>query len=106
MISLNDIISNVNNEFADRKIYFGLSEVPESIILPESWKSFGLSLDEAPTYPVEWHSYITEFPSVIALLNDSLLGTALLASEKVEMLYIFHDANGFYYYLGGLPIGG
>lgn len=106
MIRLNDIVEDIKSTFTGRKFFFDRAEVSAGIVLPKAWESFGLRLDDAPAYPDSWQSYSTEFPSVIALLNNSLLGTVLLADDKLELLYVFHDANGFYYYIGGLPVEG
>ncbi|MNJ63841.1 hypothetical protein D3C77_597660 [compost metagenome] len=29
----------------------------------------------------------------------------MLGGREIELLYIFHDSNGFYYYVGGAPLG-
>lgn len=104
MINMNDMVKDIAGMFADRKVCFTRSDVPSNVVLPESWEGFGLDLDKAPKYPEAWQNYSNEFPSVIALLNDSLLGTVLLVGGKLELLYVFHDASGFYYYVGGVPV--
>lgn len=106
MITLNDIFQDVKDAFSDRIICFDRKDVPPGIGLPKSWEQFGLNLEGSPVYPQGWSAFSNEFPSVIALFNDSLLGTALLLGDKVELLYIFHDASGFYYYVGGMPVEG
>lgn len=40
----------------------------------------------------------------MSLLNPCLMGTAVVVSEEVELIYIFHDAAGFYYYIGARPL--
>lgn len=105
MIVLNDIIQDIHKNFSNRKICFDRKDVPLGVDLPEAWGRFGLCLNETPTYPLGWKSFANEFPSVVALLDEGLLGTALLVDDVMELLYVFHDANGFYYYVGGLPVG-
>lgn len=104
MITLNDIVQDISNTFSGCKICFDRKDVPANISLPKSWQLFGLNLEGSPVYPQGWKSFSSEFPSVISLLDDSLLGTVLMLGAYVELVYIFHDANGFYYYVGGMPV--
>lgn len=106
MITLNDLCQDVKGAFSGSIICFDRKEVPPGIVLPKSWEQFGLSLEVSPVYPQGWSSFSNEFPSVIALFNDSLLGTVLLLGDEIELLYVFHDASGFYYYVGGMPVEG
>ncbi|MHA7116889.1 SMI1/KNR4 family protein [Pseudomonas promysalinigenes] len=104
MITLNDIIQVIENTFADCKICFDHNDVPADLCLPKSWERFGLNLESSPVYPQSWNSFSNEFPSVISLFNGSLLGTVLMLGASVKLVYVFHDANGLYYYVGGMPV--
>ncbi|AHC82908.1 SMI1/KNR4 family protein [Pseudomonas shirazica] len=106
MITLNDIVQDIGNTFSDYKICFSRMDVPSDVALPKSWEQFGLALEGSPVYPQGWKSFSSEFPSVISLLNDSLLGTVLMLGDSIELVYVFHDVNGFYYYVGGVPVEG
>lgn len=103
MITVNDITQALRDIFPDREVCFDLTDVPQNITLPRGWEKFGLSLETVPAYPDDWNSFAHEFPTTIALLKNCLLGTALLIDDEVEMVYVFHDGNSFYYYVGGTP---
>jgi len=104
MIGIDDVVQSINATFSGCKVCFSRKDVPQNLVLPKDWELFGLRLEETAVYPQRWDSFSNEFPSVIALLRDCLLGTVLLLGDEVEMLYVFHDGKGFYYYLGGMPV--
>lgn len=104
MITLSSIIQDLGNRFPHYKLCFALEDIPQDIVLPKEWEKFGVSLEIAPAYPDSWSSFLNEFPSIIRLLNNCLLGTAVLLGSKIEMVYIFHDGNSLYYYVGGAPV--
>jgi len=102
--TLDDIAKNLADTFPRHKICLELKEVPRGVTLPRSWENFGLRPEVAPVFPDGWNSFSNEFPSIIALFNDCLLGTALLLGDDVELAYIFHDGSSLYYYVGGRPV--
>jgi len=106
IITRSDIIKDLGTTFSHRKVCYELKDVPRDVALPRGWDRFGLSLDIAPAYPGGWTSFSDEFPSTIALLNDCLLGTVVLLGAKIEMAYVFHDGDRFFYYVGGTPVEG
>ncbi|MFJ3468098.1 hypothetical protein [Pseudomonas sp. NPDC090201] len=101
---VNDVVEAVRAEFLDRKIYFTPDDVPANVAVPTGWQNFGVYSGGAPGFPAAWQSFSEELPWVLSLLNIGLIGTAILDGDSLELLYVFHDANGLYYYVGGLPL--
>lgn len=59
MITLNDIVQDIENTFADCKICFDHNDVPADLCLPKSWERFGLNLESSPVYPQSWNFFQT-----------------------------------------------
>ncbi len=104
MTTPDDIVRDLGDTFPHHKVCLSPKDVPRDVALPRSWENFGLRPDVAPVFPAGWSSFSNEFPSTIALFNDCLLGTALLLGDEIELVYIFHDGNSLYYYIGGRPV--
>jgi len=104
MITLEGVVEKVKTSFVDRDVYFSPNELPANVIIPAEWEEFGAVFSEKPRFPAAWNSFADKLPWVLSLLDTCLVGTFVLGGEKVELLYVFHDANGLYYYTGGLPL--
>lgn len=104
MMTLNNVAEVVRNKFLDRNVYFTDKELPTGFFVPDEWKDFGLSAESSSRFPSSWHLFVDELPWVLSLLDLGLIGTAILDGDNIELLYIFHDVNGLYYYIGGLPL--
>lgn len=86
-------------------IYFSKNELPAGVSLPKEWQEFGVISEDAPKFPTSWQLFANDLPWILSLLDVGLIGTAVVHDSALELLYIFHDANGLYYYTGGLPLG-
>ena len=104
MITLDDVVDQTRACFAGRDVYFAASELPENLVLPGEWMDFGVVLKNEQRFPLSWNIFRNDLPWVFSLLERCLIGTVIVAGEDVELAYIFHDANGLYYYVGGLPL--
>jgi hypothetical protein len=102
-MTLNEVIEATKLNFQD-KIYFSPKDLPAGIVIPSEWKNFGLDFESTPKFPAVWKIFADELPWVLSLLDLGLIGTAVLDGNSLELIYIFHDANGLYYYTGGLPL--
>lgn len=102
-MTLNEVIEATRLNFQG-DIYFSLEDFPPGIIIPSEWKNFGLNAENAPKFPATWHIFAGELPWVLSLLELGLIGTAVWDGNSLELIYIFHDTNGLYYYIGGLPL--
>ncbi|MBF7142717.1 MULTISPECIES: SMI1/KNR4 family protein [Pseudomonas] len=99
-----EIVQQFKADFAGKDVYLSLSELPQGLVIPEGWEGFGIRGTEPPRFPDAWHLFKNEFPWVTSLLDVGLLGTAILKDNTVNLIYVFHDSNGLYYYVGGAPI--
>lgn len=104
MMNVTEIIEATKAAFAERDVYFSLAQLPPDLEIPGEWQNFGIAFSETPSFPLAWRAFCDELPWLTALLDRCLLGTAILAGSPTELLYIFHDANGLYYYIGGEPL--
>lgn len=104
MITLENVVEQVKTCFVDRDVFFSPNELPADVVVPTGWKEFGAVFSEQPKFSVAWYSFADKLPWVLSLLDTCLIGTFVLGGEKIELLYVFHDANGLYYYVGGLPL--
>lgn len=104
IITLDAIAADLGDTFPLHKVYLKRQDVPQDVELLGNWENFGLRPEVTTFFPDCWNSFSNEFPSIIALFNDCLLGTALLLGDDVELAYIFHDGSSFFYYVGGKPI--
>ncbi|MDO7912170.1 hypothetical protein Q6A49_16665 [Pseudomonas sp. 22-AL-CL-001] len=104
MALVDKVLQRVGEAFPGRSIFFDPSDVPADIEVPAAWSGFGLCHSGTPNYPKAWNQFVDEFPSVVEIHTECLLGTALLIGEELELLYVFHNASGLYYYLGGAPV--
>lgn len=104
MINFDGILNEVRSKFSDREVYFSSAEIPTDLAVPSGWENFGAATTEHPSFPASWYLFAEELPWVLSLLEVGLLGTGILNGVKLELLYIFHDANGLYYYIGGQPL--
>jgi hypothetical protein len=103
-MTFDDVVYAVREKFVGSNVYFSPSDVPAGLVIPKEWKDFGLGSGSASKFPRAWQMFADELPWVLSLLDLCLIGTAILESDPIELLYIFHDANGLYYYTGGLPL--
>ena len=101
MITFDTVVSEVRSTFSDREVYFSRAEIPIGMVIPGDWQNFGASTAEHPSFPASWYLLEKELPWVIYWLEVGLIGTGFLSGDELELLYIFHDANGLYYYVGG-----
>ncbi|WP_143490743.1 hypothetical protein [Pseudomonas sp. Bc-h] len=85
-------------------VYFSPEDLPAGTVIPSEWKNFGVNSESAPKFPATWQIFADELPWVLSLLELGLIGTAVWDGNSLELIYIFHDANGLYYYIGGLPL--
>ncbi|MDD1976983.1 SMI1/KNR4 family protein [Pseudomonas tussilaginis] len=106
MVTLDEVVNDVRSSFVGRDVFFSKNEIPKEVAVPEGWVGFGINLQGDPVFPDAWLDFSSELPWVLSLLKGCLIGTAVLGGREVELLYIFHDTNGFYYYIGGKPLGG
>lgn len=104
MSIVDSIKKDLGGKFPGCFIYSTKDELPSCISLPDGWEDFGSCDDDKPSYPKAWAGFSTELPSVLGCLHQNLLCTLVVVGDKVEMIYAFHDANGFYYYVGGEPV--
>ncbi|WP_263227427.1 SMI1/KNR4 family protein [Pseudomonas alabamensis] len=104
MALVDKVLQRVGEAFPGRSVFFDPSDVPADIEVPAAWNGFGLCHSGTPNYPKAWNQFVDEFPSVVEIHTECLLGTALLIGEELELLYVFHNASGLYYYLGGAPV--
>lgn len=104
MITPLEIKEQTKHAFPDRNIYFSPADAPQNLILPKGWENFGVLPSAGLLFPDTWRDFSNELPWVVSLLDKCLLGTAILGGSPTELLYIFHDANGLYYYIGGEPL--
>lgn len=104
MLTLEKIAERVRSTFCGQSVYFSLAELPSNIYVPSQWQNFGLGGREQARFPATWHSCASKFPNTFSLLQRCLLGTFVLSGERIELGYIFHDANDLYFYLGGMPL--
>jgi hypothetical protein len=104
MITLDDVVKQARACFSDRDVYFSSSELPSNIVIPEEWLEFGVANANPPKFPFAWYSFREKLPWVLSLLENCLIGTIVLVGEKIELGYVFHDANELYYYIAGMPV--
>jgi hypothetical protein len=104
VINATAIIEATKAAFSGRDIYFSPVQMPPGLKIRSEWQNFGLTSSTAPPFPLAWQTFSDELPWVTSLLDKCLLGTAILSGPSVELLYIFHDNDGLYYYIGGEPL--
>jgi hypothetical protein len=102
-MTLDEVIEATKLNFQG-DIYFSPEDLPAGTVIPSDWGNFGLDSETTPKFPAAWHIFADELPWVLSLLDLGLIGTAVLDGNSLELIYIFHDANGLYYYTGGLPL--
>ena len=104
MTNFDDVVADVRKTFVGQDVFFSAAEIPGTILIPEQWAGFGIRQEGASMIPEAWLSFEKELPWVLSLLSSCLIGTAVVLSDEVELVYIFCDDNGFYYYIGGRPL--
>ncbi|WP_440778655.1 SMI1/KNR4 family protein [Pseudomonas syringae] len=104
MITPLEVIEQTKNAFPGRSIYFSPSDIPQNLILPQGWGDFGILPSAGCSFPDAWRDFSSKLPWVLSLLDKCLLGTAILGGSLTELLYVFYDTNGLYYYIGGEPL--
>jgi hypothetical protein len=104
MITMDDVVDLARQHFVGRDVYFTPSELPANIVIPAEWMEFGIGTLEYPKFPLAWYSFREKLPWVLSLLETCLIGTVVLGGDNVELVYVFHDSNGLYYYIGGMPL--
>ncbi|MDU8647338.1 hypothetical protein [Pseudomonas amygdali] len=104
VINATAIIEATKAAFAGRDIYFSPFQLPPGLEIRSEWQNFGIASSITPSFPLAWQTFSDELPWVTSLLDKCLLGTAILVGSSIELLYIFHDNNGLYYYIGGEPL--
>jgi len=100
------IIYAIKNRFHSERLFFSLGDFGPDLMIPKEWHGFGIKaeLTDKVWYPTVWDSYSTRLPWTHAAIRKCLIGTVILYTEQPSLVYIFHDREDYYFYIGRPPL--
>jgi len=106
MITKKSAIAALINQFPREHLFLSFSEAPSSEIIPVAWHNFGIkdNLASSAWSPPAWEAYGAHLPWTHNLIKRCLIGTSILYTETANLIYIFHDNEDYYFYLGRPPL--
>jgi len=105
-ITRKSAVDALEKNFSRENLILSFNEAVPDKIIPNEWKNFGIKNDSAAIawYPTEWKTYGNRLPWIQALLRKCLIGTAVLYAKIPNLVYIFHDSEDYYLYIGKPPL--
>jgi len=97
----------IKKSFPGEHIFFSIADIPTESKIPFGWQGFGIKddLTEHAWYPSDWIIFSSRLPWLTSALEKSLIGTAIILSEKKPcLIYVFSDNEDFYFYVGNPPL--
>lgn len=101
MICIESLKAEIAKRLSGYKVYFSLSEIPSSIVLPSEWRNFGIVNNGSPWVPSAWRQFASELPWVTAWLAKCVVGTVFVVGSKNYLGYVYLENGRVYVYLGG-----
>jgi len=100
------VINALTERFPRNNLAFSFREIPPTKTIPTEWKNFGINNDmkNCAWHPLTWEIYSHRLPWTHTLLRKCLIGTAILYTEQPNLIYIFHDSEDYYFYIGKPPL--
>jgi len=106
MITKETTINALAKKFSLDNLVLSLSDISSAKNIPAEWQGFGIKEDltSSAWYPAQWEVYRDRLPWLCTLLKKCLIGTAIFYKENPHLIYIFHDSEDYYCYIGKPPL--
>jgi len=106
MITKKSAMNALTKKFPQECLILSFNESPSIKAIPCEWRNFGIrdNLENSAWYPIKLEAYSERLPWIYALLRRCLIGTAIFYTDYPNLIYIFHDSEDYYFYIGRPPL--
>jgi len=106
MITKEAAISALKNKFPEECLFFAFKDCRSDLFFPSEWRDFGIktNLTDSAWYPSAWGLFSERLPWTHMAIRRCLIGTAVLYTQQPNLIYIFHDKEDYYFYIGKSPL--